>query len=220
MSNDYSIACNSSRYTFGLVWACVGILVYPVGVLALYAYFLWADKDDIMVIKAAEAEARRATMEGKLRQELLRRELLTETQDTEETVALKKHLARLTDQRRRSASNVVLASTPAAVTRIVGAAELSFLFRAYKGKVILSLPCIIVMLFSPFLFFPPLPPHPKLYPCDEVLVLGVGGDRSQAAAHGRAVRGEHRVQRADRVRHRHSATVHEAVRILPTVRPE
>ena len=136
MSNDYSIACNSSRYTFGLVWACVGILVYPVGVLALYAYFLWDNSNDIMAAKAAEIEKREDKKEEKLRQKLLRREL-SETQETEETVALKKLLAKLTDQR-RSRSNSDSAAVPTSapvVPRIVSAAELTFLFKAYEGKV-------------------------------------------------------------------------------------
>ena len=219
MSNDYSIACNSSRYTFGLVWACVGILVYPVGVLVLYAYFLWDNRNDIMVIKAAEIEEREDKKEDKLHQKLLRREL-NATQETKETVALKKHLATLAD-RRKSRSNIDSAAVPtsaSAVPRIVSAAELTFLFKAYEGKVAkYTAMQYHATLFSLSRSFSFLLPHPVPSPCDVVLVLGVSGDRSQAVAHGRAVRGEHRVQRADRVRNRNSASLHETVRILPAV---
>ena len=58
---------------------------------------------------------------------------------------------------------------------------------------------------------------PPLYRTLSVLVLGVGRDRTPAAVDGRVVRGEHRVQRTGRVRYRHSASVHEAVRILSAV---
>ena len=136
MSNDYSIACNSPRYRFGLVWACVGILVYPVGVLSLYAYFLWHNKDEIMAIKAAEIEAREDKEEEKLRQGLLKREV-NEMQETEETVKMRKLLAKLTDRRRsRSSSDNAMPTSTPAVARIVTAAELTFLFKAYEGKVI------------------------------------------------------------------------------------
>ena len=135
MSNDYSIACNSPRYRFGIVWACVGILVYPVGVLSLYAYFLWHNKDEIMTIKAAEVEAREDKEEEKLRQELFRREV-NEMRDTEETVKMRKLLAKMTDRRRsRSIGDSATPRPPPAVARIVTAAELTFLFKAYEGKV-------------------------------------------------------------------------------------
>jgi hypothetical protein len=47
MLNDYSIACNSSRYYFGFVWAIIGILVYPAGVTTLYLVVLYMNRDMI-----------------------------------------------------------------------------------------------------------------------------------------------------------------------------
>jgi hypothetical protein len=47
LRNDMSIACtgpNSGRYRFGVIWASVMILVYPVGVLSIYLYTLWYNK--------------------------------------------------------------------------------------------------------------------------------------------------------------------------------
>ena len=142
MSNDYSIACNSPRYTFGLVWACVSIVVYPVGVLTLYAYFLWSNKDEIVTIKAAEVEARENKEAEKLREELLRREL-NDAQDAKKTVALKKRLAKLVDRRGSNSSSIcdlVMPSSEPPGTRVVTAAELTFLFKAYEGKVRKTLP--------------------------------------------------------------------------------
>ena len=133
MSQDYSIACNSSRYTFGLVWASIGILVYPIGVLSLYAYCLWSNKDDIIKKKAAEVEERENKDEAKLRHELEKREK-DEVEDSDETVGLKKELAVLT-ARRSSTVTAAPVITPAVVPRIVGATELTFLYRAYKSKV-------------------------------------------------------------------------------------
>lgn len=134
MSQDYSIACNSPRYTFGLVWASVGILVYPIGVLSLYAYCLWSNKDDIIKKKTAEVEERESRKEEALRQELEKREK-EEVEDTDETVRLKKDLAVLTVRRRSSVTAAPLITT-AVVPRIVGATELTFLYRAYKSKVV------------------------------------------------------------------------------------
>ena len=218
MSNDYSIACNSPRYTFGLVWACVSILVYPVGVLALYAYFLWSNKDEIVTIKAAEVEARETKEEEKLRQELLRREL-NDMQDAKETVALKKRLAKLTDRRRRTVDRCdsVKQTIAPAGTRIVTAAELTFLFKAYEGKV--SKHCLFPSLF-PFSPYHITPYQPYLTISSlyyQVLVLGVAGDCSKAATDGSAVRCEHRFQRADRIWYDNSASLHEAVWILQAV---
>ena len=136
MSNDLSIACNSPRYVFGIVWACVGIVVYPVGVLSLYGYCLWRNKEEIIAIKKAEVEARLDKEEEKLRQELLRREVV-EMQETEETIALKKRLVMLSDRKRLNSvmPMAATASASAIVPHIVGAAELTFLFKAYKGQV-------------------------------------------------------------------------------------
>ena len=158
MSNDYSIACNSPRYTFGLVWACVSILVYPVGVLALYAYFLWSNKDEIVTIKTAEVEARETKEEEKLREELLRRDL-NDMQDAMETVALKKRLTKLAKQRRSrriSRSDSVKPTIAPAGTRIVTAAELTFLFKAYEGKVSkhTAVQCDVMPSSSPLSLFP------------------------------------------------------------------
>ena len=136
MRNDFSIACNSPRYKFGVVWASVGILIYPVGVLLLYAYCLWQNKDDIMAFKAAEILAREDKEEETLRQNLLDLEL-NETQDSEKTIALKKRLAVAVQRRtsRINGDNVTPRSASPAVARIVTAAELTFLFKAYEGKV-------------------------------------------------------------------------------------
>ena len=40
MTADYSISCDSDRRFFGLVWTVVMILVYPVGIPAMYWYLL------------------------------------------------------------------------------------------------------------------------------------------------------------------------------------
>ena len=89
-----------------------------------------------MAIKAAEIEAREDKEEEKLRQGLLKREV-NEMQETEETVKMRKLLAKLTDRRRsRSSSDSAMPTSTPAVARIVTAAELTFLFKAYEGKVI------------------------------------------------------------------------------------
>jgi len=44
LRNDYSIACNSSRYRFGVLWATLAIVVYPVGITSFYAAVLYKNR--------------------------------------------------------------------------------------------------------------------------------------------------------------------------------
>jgi hypothetical protein len=44
---DFSIACGSPRHNFGVVWAAVFIVVYPIGVPSLYMFLLYLAKDQI-----------------------------------------------------------------------------------------------------------------------------------------------------------------------------
>ena len=41
MRMDYSISCGSLEHTSAIVWASVMILVYPIGVPALYFFMLY-----------------------------------------------------------------------------------------------------------------------------------------------------------------------------------
>ena len=41
LRSDYSISCSSDRYVFGVSWAAAMLLVYPVGIPALYMYLLY-----------------------------------------------------------------------------------------------------------------------------------------------------------------------------------
>jgi hypothetical protein len=47
MTADYSVSCESDRYRFGLIYAVCAVLVYPIGVPALYLRLLYHFKDDI-----------------------------------------------------------------------------------------------------------------------------------------------------------------------------
>ncbi|KAG5187595.1 hypothetical protein JKP88DRAFT_307196 [Tribonema minus] len=44
---DYSISCNAPKHTFYLAYAAVFVLVYPVGIPALYAWYLWRARDTL-----------------------------------------------------------------------------------------------------------------------------------------------------------------------------
>jgi hypothetical protein len=48
MSNDLAISCASPRYGFGVVWAVFMIIIYPIGMPALYYLILYANKEDLM----------------------------------------------------------------------------------------------------------------------------------------------------------------------------
>ena len=48
LRNDLSISCSSSRYHFGVHWAIAMIFVYPVGILSMYAYVLYVNREDIV----------------------------------------------------------------------------------------------------------------------------------------------------------------------------
>jgi hypothetical protein len=58
--SDYSIPCNSARYQFGRGWAAGMIIVYPVGITALYALLLLANKH---VIKRKPTNSKKTFME-------------------------------------------------------------------------------------------------------------------------------------------------------------
>ena len=45
---DLSLSCSSSWYLFGVTWACIMIVVYPVGVPLLYFKLLWSRKEEIL----------------------------------------------------------------------------------------------------------------------------------------------------------------------------
>ena len=47
MTADFSISCESDRYHFGILYAICAIVVYPIGVPALYFRLLYHHKDDI-----------------------------------------------------------------------------------------------------------------------------------------------------------------------------
>ena len=51
LKNDHSIACNSSRYTFGINWAYTMIVVYPFGIPCIYAYWLFLSRAGIKANK-------------------------------------------------------------------------------------------------------------------------------------------------------------------------
>ena len=45
---DMSIACNTPRYRFGVMWAIAMIIVYPIGILSFYYFVLRYNRDDII----------------------------------------------------------------------------------------------------------------------------------------------------------------------------
>jgi hypothetical protein len=47
LTADYTISCSSPRYKFGLAYACVMILIYPIGVPALYFTLLYRNRHAI-----------------------------------------------------------------------------------------------------------------------------------------------------------------------------
>jgi hypothetical protein len=47
MRNDLNISANSNRYRFGLAWAAIFIIVYPIGVPLLYFYVLYHNRKKI-----------------------------------------------------------------------------------------------------------------------------------------------------------------------------
>jgi hypothetical protein len=47
MTADYTVSCNSSEYRFGFIWACVMVLVYPIGCPAYYFYLLHGVRHEI-----------------------------------------------------------------------------------------------------------------------------------------------------------------------------
>lgn len=69
LRNDVTIACDSPRYTLGVGYAVVLIMVYPIGVPLMYYYFLRNNKREIKRIGKAmqadhEAEEKKAQNKG------------------------------------------------------------------------------------------------------------------------------------------------------------
>jgi hypothetical protein len=60
MRNDLSIATDSHRYRFGIIWASVFAFVYPVGVPLLYLYVLWYNRKAIRGLKDAVPKPKQA----------------------------------------------------------------------------------------------------------------------------------------------------------------
>jgi hypothetical protein len=54
---DYSIECSSARYDFGVVWAAVFVMVYPVGIPCMYFYLLYEAKGLIIGRATTDVEA-------------------------------------------------------------------------------------------------------------------------------------------------------------------
>jgi hypothetical protein len=54
LENDLSIACDSDRYRFGVIWAIVMVFVYPVGISAVYFYCLYINRNQIMRATTSE----------------------------------------------------------------------------------------------------------------------------------------------------------------------
>jgi hypothetical protein len=48
MRSDYSISCSSDRYLFGVYWATVMIIIYPIGVPLLFFCLLYRQKEAII----------------------------------------------------------------------------------------------------------------------------------------------------------------------------
>jgi hypothetical protein len=49
MTVDYTVSCDSAEYRFGFTWACVMILVYPIGCPAYYFYLLYGVRHEIQL---------------------------------------------------------------------------------------------------------------------------------------------------------------------------
>jgi hypothetical protein len=62
LNKDLSISCDSNRYQFGIIWAAVMVIVYPVGIPALYLYVLYRNRHAIMY-GTPEKELRRKSLE-------------------------------------------------------------------------------------------------------------------------------------------------------------
>lgn len=50
MTADYGISCDSSKYKFGVIWASVMILIYPIGFPLYFFYLLYDIRNDIISI--------------------------------------------------------------------------------------------------------------------------------------------------------------------------
>jgi hypothetical protein len=67
MRNDLNISANSNRYRFGIIWAAIFIVVYPIGVPLLYFYVLFCNrkeiraKDEVVLDEAAANAANGAS---------------------------------------------------------------------------------------------------------------------------------------------------------------
>lgn len=48
MTADYQVPCDSDKYRFGFIWACIMIFVYPVGCPAYYFYLLYDVRHDLL----------------------------------------------------------------------------------------------------------------------------------------------------------------------------
>jgi hypothetical protein len=62
LNKDLSISCDSSRYQFGIIWAAIMVVVYPVGIPALYLYVLYRNRHAIMY-GTPEKEIRRRSLQ-------------------------------------------------------------------------------------------------------------------------------------------------------------
>jgi hypothetical protein len=56
LRNDLSISCSSSRYHLGVYWAIVMIFVYPIGIICMYAYVLYINREDIINQQETESQ--------------------------------------------------------------------------------------------------------------------------------------------------------------------
>jgi len=136
-----SIACNSPRYVFGVIWACAMIVVYPIGVLGLYFYFLYHNREAIKEMKVTEAEEKRKQKVGG---EHEGRGENHDDDDIHQAVNLGGS-SHCSDDHTAHAGATAGAASPQQETHddkkglskgpIVGPAELTFLYRAYEGRV-------------------------------------------------------------------------------------
>jgi hypothetical protein len=113
---DMSIACtgaNNGRYRFGVIWAAVMIVVYPVGVLAFYFYTLYHNRFDIV-----EKDLTGLELEILLEEEARERQEYMDAHDGSDEGFV------MTGRQPPSKG----------VMKFVTASELSFLHRAYEGR--------------------------------------------------------------------------------------
>ena len=59
LPKDMSIACNSSRYFYGISWASVMIIIFPFGIPCLYLYLLFLARAEIALRKQMHSNSRK-----------------------------------------------------------------------------------------------------------------------------------------------------------------